>query len=464
MKIKVLVIMLVCLLGCSSMVSKQMVGWRTDGTGKYLNAAPSTEWSAETNVVWKTSMPNRSNSTPVVVGDQIFVSSEPTTLVCVRASDGEILWQKTNTYLDMVPPEEVDKIRQQLEEVDIENTTKEFRSTEDQLNDVKNKLKKSPDDAELKQKKESLSQKFEQLKAKLEPVDKYVIPRTHDVNGYSSPTPVSDGKNVYVVFGTGVAACYDMKGNRKWIKLIEKPTDAWGHSASPALVGDKLLVHIKNMIALDKKTGEVIWKSEAKPRWGTAAHTRIGDVDVIITPNGDFFRVSDGKLIAKDTSFLEYAGPIVHDGVVYFIQHGGKAFKLPLEAADTITPELLWETKPHKERYYASSVYHEGLIYAVNQKARFSVIDANTGEVVHKQKLKLGKGTVYPSVTLAGNYLFISSEDGTTLLLKAGREPSEIAKNTLEGFRSSPVFVGERMYVRCLEHLYCISIEKIKEN
>jgi len=456
MKIKLLGIALLCLFACSSVMAQRMVGWRTDGTGKYLNTTPPTKWSAEKNVVWKTKMPSQSNSTPVVVGERIFVCSEPTTLVCVSANDGKILWQRDNTYLDMVNPEERDKVRKQLEEVDIENTTKEFRSTRNQLNGARDKLNKSPDDEELKKKIEELSKKFDELKAKLAPVDKYVIPETHDVNGYSSPTPVSDGKNVYVLFGTGVASCYDMEGNRKWIKMLEKPKDGWGHSASPVLVGDKLLVHINSLIALDKETGEMIWQSEAKPRWGTAFATRIGDVDVIITPNGDFFRVSDGKQIASNVSFLEYAGPIVHTGAVSFIQFGGKSLNLPLEAADTITLEVIWETKPRKERYYASSVYHEDLIYAINQKSFFSVIDGTTGEVVYEKKLKLGKDTGYPSVTLAGNHLFVSSQDGTTMILEPGREPKEIATNTLEPFRSCPVFVGKRMYLRGMEHLYCI--------
>ena len=469
-------IIFVCLLGCSSAMARstdlaqQVTGWRTDATGRHLYAEPPTEWSSETNVLWKTRMPNRSNSTPIVVGDRIFACSEPTTLVCVRATDGEILWQRTNTYLDTVSPEEVDKVRKQLEKVNIEKTTKEFRVAKNQLNNTKNqlnkaekKLKESPTDQSLKQEIETLEKKMEdqkkrvdQLWAKLEPVKEYMIPVTHDVNGYSSCTPVSDGKNVYVLFGTGVAACYDMEGNRKWVKLIEKPTHGWGHSSSPVLVGDKLLVHVRSLIAVDKNTGEVIWKSKATSRWGTAACVRIGDANVIITPNGDFFRASDGKLIAKNVSFLEYATPIVYDGVVYFIQHGSKAFKLPLEAADTITPEFLWETKPRKERYYASSIYYGGLIYAVNQKGFLSVIDENTGKIVHEKKLKLGKGTVYPSVTLAGTYLFVSSDNGTTMVFESGPIPYEIAKNTLESFRSCPVFVGKRMYVRGMEHLYCI--------
>ena len=463
------VVFAVCLLG-SSLVAAQISGWRIDSTGRYLDANPPIEWSAETNVVWKTPMPGTSNGSPTIVGDRIFVCSEPTNLVCVRASDGEILWQRTNTYLDVLntlDPEKRAEIQRKMDEVDMENTAKELRSTEGRLGDTEEKLEELleelPEDAEperkaeLEKKIEDLSKQLEQLEAKLEPVSEYVMPRTHEVNGYSSSTPASDGENVYVLFGTGTAACYDMDGNRKWIKQIEKPEEEWGHSASPLLVDDKVIVHVLNPIALDKETGEIVWKSESKPRWGTGVVTKIGDVDVIITANGDFLRASDGKVLAKDTSFVEFARPIVHDGIVYFIQHEGKAFKLPSEISDTITPEFLWETKPKDDRYYASSVYHEGLIYAIVRQGHFfSVIDAETGEVVYEEKLKLGKGEAFPSITLAGKYLFISIDDGTTVIMEPGREPKEIVRNSLEAFRGSPVFVGERVYIRGMEHLYCI--------
>ena len=466
MRKSLLALLIVFLFGCSSAMA-QVIGWRTgDSSGRFLDAAPPTEWTAETNTVWKTALPAPGNASPVIVGDRIFICAEPTTLICVNANNGEILWQKTNTYLDMLGPEERAEVQQKLDEVDLENTTKEFRSAKSKLDKAKNKLKKLPEASKPEEKTElerqikEVGEKLTLLEAKLKPVEKYIIPQTHDTNGYSSPTPASDGENVYVLFGTGTAACYDMDGNRKWIKVIEKPTHNWGLSASPLVLDDKLIVHIRNIFALDKNTGEVIWKNKASKddvRWGTATIAKIGGVDVIITPNGDFFRASDGKLMAENISVLDYARPIVYEGVVYFIQHGGKAFKLPSEAGDAIEPEFLWETKPKKDRYYASSVLHEGLIYAIVRQGHFfSVIDAETGEVVYEKRLKLGKGTTYPSIVLAGDYLFISNDNGTTVAMEPGREPKEIARNSLETFRSSPVFVGKRLYIRGMENMYCI--------
>ena len=180
MKLSFLLITLVVVFSCSGLMAQEVIGWRSDPTGRFLDAEPVIEWSAESNpgknIVWKTAMPNWSNASPIIVGGRIFVCAEPATLICVRASDGEILWERTNTYLDAVPPEEFDEVKRQLDEVQIEETTKEFRSTESKLNNERSKLKKLPEDAEpekraeLEKSVEELSKKHEELKARLEPV------------------------------------------------------------------------------------------------------------------------------------------------------------------------------------------------------------------------------------------------------------------------------------------------------
>jgi len=101
-------------------------------------------------------------------------------------------------------------------------------------------------------------------------------------------------------------------------------------------------------------------------------------------------------------------------------------------------------------------VLHDDLIYALNATANFTVVDAKTGQRVYEEKLEFGGGQCYPSVTLAGQYLFVSSDNGHTLILQPGREYKEIAHNTLEPFRSSLVFEGKRMYVRSTKNLWCI--------
>jgi outer membrane protein assembly factor BamB len=90
-------------------------------------------------------------------------------------------------------------------------------------------------------------------------------------------------------------------------------------------------------------------------------------------------------------------------------------------------------------------------------RGRLSCIDAATGEIVYEETLDLGKGDVFASIVLAGNYLMTTHENGTTIVFEPGREYVEVAKNQLgDMVRSTPVFDGDRMYVRGYDNLYCI--------
>jgi len=317
-----------------------------------------------------------------------------------------------------------------------------------------------PGEEELKKQEAEKRREIDDIRRnRLAPLTRYDLPAAHGTNGYATCTPVTDGKDVFAVFSNGMVACYDMQGNRKWLKFIAKPKDGFGYSASPVLADGKLIVHLAGLVALDRSTGAEVWRlPEASVAWGTPVVTSVGGEQIIITPRGDVVRASDGKLLARRLSKLDYASPIVHDGVVYFVQKGGKAVKLPDEIGENgeFKTEVLWTLAGIEgDRYYASAAYHDGIIYAVNQKSHFSAIDAATGEVVYERKLNLG-ATVYPSVTLAGGKLFVSAENGVTAVIEPGRDYKEIARNKLEAFRSCPVFYGKRMLIRAMKKLYCI--------
>jgi outer membrane protein assembly factor BamB len=427
-----------------------IAGWRTDGTGRYPDAQPVTEFSTEQNVVWHTPLPKWSNASVVLSGDRLFTGAEPATLVCLNAADGKVLWERANTYADAFPAEAA-KIREAQRQTEPMQT--ELRDLEKQLRGIKKKRKDAPDDKDLAAQETGATEKIEDLKKRLAAFDQWRMPQAHDANGFSSPTPVTDGQSVYALFGNGVAACYDRDGHRQWIQLVEKPTAGWGQSSSPALVAGKLVVLINALYALDAKTGAPAWRAASKQRWGSPVAARVGELDVIVTPAGEIVRARDGEVLVTGLGALDYNVPLVQDSVAYFIQHAGKAVKL-IPAGDNVKTEVLWTTHPKNDRYYSSPVLLDGLLYAVNQKGDFSVIDAATGAVVHERKLAL-EGTAYPSVTLAGKYLVIGSEGGTTLVLEPGREPRLIATNRLPRYRSSPVFAGQRMYLRTLEGVLC---------
>jgi outer membrane protein assembly factor BamB len=448
------------LLTLTGLVCAAPVGWRTDGTGRYPTATPPTEWAKDKNIRWATALPSKGNSTPILVGDRLFLTCEPATLVCVRASDGALLWQKTNTFEDLAPAE-ADAMRQAREQVG--KLMAELQPIERDLHQVTRALKEKPEDAALKEQKSALEAKRTVVRDQLTPLERtwYAMPRTHADNGFASTTPTSDGTHIFVVFGTGIVACYDLTGTRLWMKHIEKPSHEWGHSASPLLVGGKLIVHFQKLHALNPATGERLWTTDTPWAWGTAVATRIAETDLLFTPAGSVVQVSDGKLLARNLARLEYNAPIIHDGVIYYVQFNnqpstiGKAYRLPTTLTEPLTFQPLWETKPKAERYYASPVYHDGLLYAINQRSIFSAIDATTGAVVYEQALNLG-GTAYPSICLAGGVLFVSSDNGATVVVQPGRTFTQIALNRLEAFRGSPIFDGKTLYLHGYTKLYAI--------
>jgi outer membrane protein assembly factor BamB len=452
-------IMLIAVLvaAATSALAAETVGWRTDGTGRYPTATPVLQWGPDENVRWKTALPGTGNGTPILVGNRIFLCAEPSTLVCVDATDGRLLWQKTNSYEDIASAEDLARIGpDQAKTKAIEG---EFNKATREVNQAKAGLQSKPDDEALKTKLAAAQAKQTAIGLELEPYRKlwYTFPPRHDINGYSSATPVSDGRYVWVVFGTGIVACYDLEGNRQWAKFIEKPTDMWGHSASPVVVGDKLIVHISQFTALDKTTGARLWQTRTGASWGTHLPTAIGGTQVIVTPKGEILRVDDGVVLAKGIGGLEYASPILDGRIAYFIENGGKAVELPEAVVENkVVCRKLWNTQPKKDRYYASPVLHEGLLYAVTQVGVFSCIDAATGEVVYEQNLGLGKAVCYPSVTFAGGHLFVAGDNGTTVVVTPGRTYSEVGRNKIEPYRGSLVFDGDRLFLRGFQNLYCI--------
>ena len=87
-----------------------------------------------------------------------------------------------------------------------------------------------------------------------------------------------------------------------------------------------------------------------------------------------------------------------------------------------------------------------------------TVLDVDSGEELEKRRLPT-QGTCYPSPTIAGPYIYFGGEGGNTVVLDTGDGLVEVANNTLEKYRSSPLFAGSRMYLRGFSALYCIGVE-----
>jgi outer membrane protein assembly factor BamB len=443
----------------AALVHADIVGWRGDGTGRFPTATPPTTWSKTQNLVWSTPLPGKSNSLPVIVGDKLFTCAEPFTLYCLNLADGKILWQKTNAYEDVLPADQLAQLK--ADQTAADPLRQQLATANDDLAKAKDAAVKSPNDADLKAAQTAAQQKVDGLNQQLQALSRWALPPTHDYNGYSSATPVSDGQNIWVTFGNGVAACYDLDGNRKWARFIEKPNHGWGVSSSPVLAGDRLLVNFLNCIALNPLTGDTLWTAKTGMYWGTPAVTKIAGAPVAFTPNGQIVRLSDGQILQDRLfRFTWGASPMAIGDTVYFFQIApdailaGQAFRLPDQAGDTLKLEGQW--KGRNERYYGSPVFNDGLLYAADNLDELIVADAASGQIVYRQKLDLG-GQVFGSVCCAGGFIYVTSDSGNIAVVKPGRTFEPVSINSLgDTVRSSPTFAGSRMYVRGYKAMYCI--------
>ncbi len=282
--------------------------------------------------------------------------------------------------------------------------------------------------------------------------------------GDANPTPVSDGRSVWAFFGTGIVACYGLDGQPRWIHWFDvERTTEYGRTASPVLVGQRLLVHFGPLVCLEAATGKLLWQNDsAEANYGTPAPARIGDVDIVITPAGHAVRLADGKILASDLGRCMYTSPIVQGHIVYFIDTSVSAVQLPEQPADQFEGKELWYEDLSGE-FYASPIVHEGRIYAANRDAILYVIDAATGKTLLKKTLELppaGRSespNIYSSLCLAGKHLFVGNDAGESLLIEPGDRGAIAGFNSLPGGSgATPAFSGRHMFIRGGKLLYCV--------
>lgn len=359
-----------------------------------------TEWSATRNVRWATVV-GRSYSSPIVTDKFVFVTSEPDLLICLDRAGGKVLWKA------------------------------EIKPTD--LTDEKGR----------------------------KAAEKYEAPR--DGSGLFAATPLTDGKNIYAVLANGIICAVDLDGKRKWAAGIDaEPTTGYGRSSSPIIVAGKLIVHMSNLYAFDAGTGRQLWvNTEAKSSYGTPVHLRIGDVDLIVTPNGDVVRANDGQTLNSDIGRASHSSPIqCGDGVVCF--GNGEIHVLRLNA--TFKEEEVWNGMVGGD-VFGSPLLHDNTLFITTGAGALFAFDTHGKDsqepLIDGRRLFENEATAgpvaYASVTLAGHYLFLNSNKGETVVLEASRSAKLIGRNRLlAGAGSCPVFSDRDMFLRDGDKLFCI--------
>jgi hypothetical protein len=399
---------------------------------------PPTKWSATENIKWQAALPGPGSSSPIVVGDKVFVtcwsgyadgsgddiSKLVRHLVCISKADGKIVWDKT---VPAVQPE--DQAGGMLME-----------------------------------------------------------------HGYASSTPTSDGQSVFVFFGKSGALAFDMKGTQLWQTSLGTQSNpkGWGSGASPILYKDTVIVTAYDeggaMVALDKKTGKEIWRAPAEGLNTVFTTPLVSGDDLLLPVAGELWGLNpdNGKLrwyASHNMTGNVSPAVAVGEGAVFvtggFPTQGTAAIK-PGGKGDVTTTNSLWSI--NSASYIPSPIYHAGHLYVVNDGGFAMCIEAKTGKEVYRERVMQSSSTggggqgrggpggggrrgggkpFYASPVLADGKLYCPSRKNGTFVIAAKPSFELLATNVIatdaSQVNASPAVDGNQLFLRSDKALYCIS-------
>jgi outer membrane protein assembly factor BamB len=411
--------------------------WRGQGgsgisTEKNLPA----EWNETKNIRWKTAIPGRGHSSPIIWGRRIFLTT---------SIEGSI-----------VPGAEA---------VRHVHKGQEYRHPDSVGADHSYVLKLLCLDTETGK-----------LLWEKTVYEGTVYDNRHRKNTYASTTPVTDGKYVYVSFEAEGLYCYDFEGKRIWKSSVGKiAKGGMGPGTSPVLYENLLILQCDQeygegsfITAVDKKTAKVVWRVERNHRrsWATPLLIRTPQRAELIASGAESVIAYDpasGKELwrAEGVESNPIPSPVTSHGLV-FVSAGSQAKRLiairPVGAGDlTNTTNIAWRYDKGTA-YVPSPIAYGDYLYLVTDAGALTCLEAKTGKLVYQARLPIPAQFTASPVAYDGRILLFS-EDGDGFLLRAGPVPEVLSVNSLgEPIYASPAISSGKIFVRGAIHLYCIGL------
>ncbi len=408
-----------------------------DKQGVDTEAVLVTEWDDETNLVWKTPLPGRGASSPIVVSDRVFVTScsgdpkgDPEDdgplsltrhLLCIDRRSGDVVWQADEESL--YPP----------------------------------------------------------VKA---------VPAFTTCGGHASSTPVSDGERVYVFYGRSGVYAYDLNGERQWHagvldEAVSEPgasgqgTDPdevagqpFGTASSPMIYSDLVIViaaaESRSIQAFDRGTGERRWICESDDLVGTFSTPvlmRFGNQDDVLVstvmkvlsldPRTGHVRWEVDREPQQYQTGIAVASPVIGDDLIYT---GTQRTFLGVSAdgAGVDSSAEVAFRQPFGA-YISTPLYLEDCLLVVALNGRVKMVDASSGEKLHE--FRVPGRRILGSPVADKDHVFIQTQDAGTVVLDRGSFEL-LATNRFEsdgsGFACTPAISGSRLFLRSHTTLYCV--------
>lgn len=298
----------------------------------------------------------------------------------------------------------------------------------------------------------------------------------HNDNSFASASPTTDGRRLYVWFGSAGLHCYDLDGKLLWSRSLgdARTRLSFGEASSPVIHQDKVTVTRDQddqsyIIVFDARTGETIWQADRdEPSgWSTPIVVSVGDKYQLVTNGKNRVRsydLQDGTLLWQCGGQASNVtpSPVATSDTVYCMSgyRGSALYALPLDASGDITDSdsIKW-TKDRATPYVPSPLLCGDLLYYTqSNNAILSCVRATTGDVLIDRERLSGIRRLYSSPVAAAGRIYIAGRAGTTLVIRQGDEFEVLAENVLdEGTDASPAIVGKQLFIRGKSHLYCIA-------
>jgi outer membrane protein assembly factor BamB len=393
-------------------------GPRGDGTA--TGTGYPSQWDTKTNILWKTPLPAKGHSSPIVVGDTLYVTG------CLEGERPAPAKKGEKPAKDITPRERM------LYALDISTGKIRWQRTV--------------------------------LKAPLEGI--------HKLNSFASSTPASDGQFVFVTFLEDPNIrlfCFRTNGDEVWNKTLGTFSSKHGFCSPPILDGDRVIVNGDHdgagyLIALDKATGQTRWKI-ARPN-----NTRSYCPPLIVQAAGKrqlvmsgskcvcSYNPEDGTEIWRvDGPTEQFVASMVYHRELFFLTAGFPTYHVmaikPDGTGNVTKSHVVWhETKG--AGYVPSPIAIDGLFFNVKDDGLASCRDAKSGALHWAERL--GKHHSASPVVAEGRLYFVD-DFGIFWVVKAEKSFEILAKNDVkEGCSASPAFSNGRIYLRTEQSVIAI--------
>ena len=286
--------------------------------------------------------------------------------------------------------------------------------------------------------------------------------------GYGAPTPATDGKSVFVVFGSAVIASLDFDGKIIWRKELEKFAFDVALGSSPVLHGDTLILDCdqtgktSSFIGLDKATGTIKWE-EKRPQANFAHSTPVlanvkGKAQLLVSASGAVQGLdpANGKILWWCAAPGDASSPAFNGSLVFADSgRGGRAVCVdPTGDGDVTKTHLKW-TFPQIPEGLSSAIIVGDFVLRTHNPETLRCLRLSTGDAVFNERLAGVSTWASPFATPDGKVFFASA--GKSYIVQAGEKLEVLATNDLgEENRASAAVSAGKIFLRGNKHLYCL--------